>query len=362
MDELHRRHYWRSHCLLLNPTLYEWQFVEPPDAMAAGGDQSVVAIDADGRLVSFLGLVPMRAHAPGRPLGGAHLISFLTDPAARGTGVGQAVMRHVTEEFDFLFGRSVTPAALAVYRRLGFRYVPVCERWVAVIDPEATLALAIEPDDAARKRCLARTVAIEAVDFDVANEPAADVSPFVAGVLSDATTFVRDEDYFRWRYVRNPFLDYAFVSVGDPLRGLAVVRVEPVRGRPGNVLRVIEFVAAPEFGRELAAAVIRHAQDEACALVDVFGVSEHFVSGFIAAGGFRSDEEPELVLPHLFQPWEPVVAPPGVLFYGPGLVDDLTRVYVGKGDGNMDWPSWVPGGDGEAIAPEVVGRDERADR
>ena len=47
VEDLHREHYWRSNCLLLNPDFYRWQFVQPPDSAAAGGDQSVVAVDEE---------------------------------------------------------------------------------------------------------------------------------------------------------------------------------------------------------------------------------------------------------------------------------------------------------------------------
>ena len=347
-------HYWRSHCLLLNRTLYDWQFAAPPDAAAAGGDQSIIAVDADGRVVSYLGVAPMRAHAGNRPLRGAHLISWLTDPAVRGGGVGQAVMQRATEEYDFLFGRSVTPAALTVYRRLGFRYVPACDRWLAVVDPEGTLALAVEPDESSRKRAVARGVTPGSGEFEVTQVPPEGVESVAARALADATTFDRDSDYFRWRFIEDPFLEYSFVSLPDPLRGLAVVRVDPVRGRPGKVLRVVDFLAEPDSGCALGHAVLAHAEAEGCVLADMFGVSERFASGFVAAGAFRTTEEPELRVPHLFQPWEPAVDPPGLLFYGPGLTDDLTRIYVGKGDGNMDWPSWVPDADGRAIAPATA--------
>src|SRR6185369_15605669 len=108
--ELHENHYWRENCLLLNPDFYRWQFALPPDSAAAGGDQSVVAVEK-GRLLSFLGVVPARASFRGRPLKAAHLSTWLSAPEARGRGVGLLLMTYMAESFDFLFGRSVTPAA-----------------------------------------------------------------------------------------------------------------------------------------------------------------------------------------------------------------------------------------------------------
>src|SRR6266498_2656504 len=76
--DLHRNHYWRDNCLLLNPEFYNWQFAQPPDSAAAGGDQSVVAVDNEGRLLSFLGVVRARACFRGRSIKAAHLITWLS--------------------------------------------------------------------------------------------------------------------------------------------------------------------------------------------------------------------------------------------------------------------------------------------
>ena len=371
--DLHYFHYWRTHCLLLNPDFYRWQFIEAPDCASAGGDQSIVAIGRDGELLSYLGLVPMAASFRGTTIRAAHLITWLTAPGARGQGVGLQLMSDVVARFEFLFGRSVTPPALAIYRQLGFRYLKPCSRWIAVLDPDATIGLAVDPSELSVKRAHVRAVRLEMRGaFFVSKEvpPGADV--LSKAVFSESTAFDRTKAAMSWRYEKHPFLHYMFLSLGDPIRpdGIAVLRPEEVRGRPGKVLRILEFIAAQEHSRKLAEAVLAYGFENRCAYADLFGMSERFAAGFVAAGGFNVIEEPDLRLPHLFQPWEPEVEPPGLLFFGRpsslkdgiGAVDDMTRVYVSKGDGNMDWPSWVPSPDGESVAPltqESLKRERR---
>src|SRR5205809_3953471 len=94
---LHRRHYWRSHCLLLNADFYRWQFAAPPYNAAAGGDQSLVAVNGQGRLLFFLGIVASRCAFQGRPLRGAHIITWLSEPESRGRGLGKHAMRCAME-------------------------------------------------------------------------------------------------------------------------------------------------------------------------------------------------------------------------------------------------------------------------
>jgi GNAT superfamily N-acetyltransferase len=362
VDDLHREHYWRSNCLVLNPDFYHWQFEEPPDSAALGGDQSVVAVDDDGKVLSFLGVVPARASFRNINVSGAHLITWLSAPAARGRGVGRRLMTWMTEQYEFLFGRSVTPAALAIYRQLGFRYFGNCSRWIAVLDPEAALSLAVEPSEATAKRVCARAVRGSWSSFHLSREVPHGVGDLSRGVLSDSLTFDRTDEYLAWRYARHPCLPYEFLVLGGSSGpdGFAVFRVEEVSGRGGRVLRVVEFIAATGQGKRLAEALFAHGHEQSCAYVDLFGISERFVSGFIAGGGFDALEESEIQLPHLLQPWDANIEPPGVLFFGrrrssggagEGLVDDISSVHVSKGDGNLDWPSWVPGRGGASIAP-----------
>jgi hypothetical protein len=362
---LHRNHYWRGNCLLLNPAFYNWQFAQPPESAAAGGDQSVVAVDEEGQLLSFLGVVPVGATFQGWPIKAAHLITWLSAPEARGRGVGLSLMTYMTENFDFLFGRSVTPAALVIYQRLGFRYFASCTRWVGILDPDVSVSLAVEPSELSRKRANARTLpAGESVPAYIVGGVPSGAESLAAEILSEGTTFHRTNDYFAWRYENHPYFRYEFLSLGTPSspEGVAVIRTEDVSGRTGRVLRVVEFIAAPAHSRRLAAAIFAYGREQRCAYADVFGMSEHFVAGFVAAGGFNTLEEPELRLPYLLQPWDANTDPPGLLFFGPrrdspngelGPADDISMIHVSKGDGNMDWPSWVPTiGDG-SIAPST---------
>jgi GNAT superfamily N-acetyltransferase len=365
--ELHREHYWRSHCLLLNPEFYRWQFELPPDQAAAGGDQSLVALDEEGRLLSFMGLVLARCSWRGRTLRGVHFISWLTAPRARGQGLGRQTLASLTERFDFLFSRSPTPASLTVFRRLGFRYFRPCSRWIAVLDAEATLRLAVDASGVAARRAQARRVPEGApANYSIGRQMPAGAPGLAHRVLSQCLTFDRTESHLRWRYEKHPCLHYDWLWVGDAQApdGVAVVRVEDVSGRPGRVLRVVEFFAAPAAAVRLAAAVFAFGRDQQCAFADAFGMSERFVAGLVAAGGFHTLEEPDLPLPYLFQPWTPEIEAPGLLFFGRhgaaeesgiGCTDDVSQMHVTKGDGNMDWPSWHPTGNAVPLAPAVAG-------
>jgi hypothetical protein len=268
------------------------------------------------------------------------------------------------QQYDFLFSRSPVPTSLAIFRQLGFRYVSQCSRWIGVLDPQATLSLAVDGSDRAAGRARARRVPSPPVHgFTVGRQAPLGAESLANAVLSGSTTFDRTSAYFRWRYEQHPCFRYDFVWIGavNAPDGLAVVRVEDVSGRPGRVLRVVEFLADSGHAVRLAKAVFAYGKEQGCAFADVFGMSERFVAGFVAAGGFHTLEEPELPLPHLFQPWSPHVDTSGLLFFGKrgkdadevGCADDMSLLHVSRGDGNMDWPSWDPAGNCAIHVPAV---------
>lgn len=357
--ELHRQHYWRPYCLLLNRRFYEWQFESLP-RRRGGSDASLVAVDGSGTIRGYLGVVEMAATRQGRSLRGAHLITWLIDPAAQGVGLGMRMMRTMTERYDFLFGRSVTPAALTVYQKLGFRYFPRCLRWLAILDADAALELAINPTVATRRRLRARQGDYAAGSGAVLHQsPPTQVEAIEQYLSSAAIAFDRNQGFLTWRYAEHPYLTYQYLTIGDPAQAMAVLRVERVPGGPRSVLRVVDFLATPERAADLGRAVVAHGSAQGCAYLDAFGMSERFVAGLLAAGAFLDDEEPELRLPHRLQPIDPDVAPPGLLFFGSSRTEpiaphlDKSSLYVAKGDGNLDWPTWTP--QGGSIAPPVTG-------
>lgn len=346
--ELHRRHYWRTNCLLLNRQFYDWQFVDAPSC--GNRDHSIVAVDSQGLVLSYLGVTPMALLSHGALVNAAHLISWLSLPEARGKGIGRSMMAHATAQYDFLFGRSVTQAALAVYRKFGFRYFGSCLRWLLILDSEQCLSLAITPDNKTARRLVARQAESFDCEFMVSKDVPSGAGALCHNLMADAVAFERSYEYLVWRYVRHPELRYLFIVVGSkeqPL-GISVVRVEDVRDRPGRVLRVVDFLAQGHASLLLAKAVCRFGKDQHCAFLDVFGMSERFVWGLVSTGAFQWHEEESIRLPYLLQPWDPTVEPPGLLFYatkhfwGGTAIDDVTALYISKGDGNMDWPSWVP--------------------
>jgi len=341
--DLHYEHYWRSHCLLLNQDFYKWQFID-----LNAKDQSIVAVE-NNRMLGYLGVLPIPVRYGEDEIKAAHLVSWLISPRSQGQGLGLKMMSYMTEHYDFLFGRSVTPAALSVYMRLGFRYFGSCKRWLAILDVDKTLELAIDPSELSKKRAMSRTVHPSNPKYTVSESVFDNVDMIIDWALpDDSVSFSRSNKYLIWRYQNHPYYKYQFLYIDY---GIAVLREEKVINMDISVLRVIEFIARSSHEKTLAKCIFSYGIEKGCAFVDLFGMSEHYVSGFVSAGGYDYLEEESLNLPYLFQPLDDDIRPPGLLFFGKdGLIDDMTRLYISRGDGNMDWPSWVPDANGKSYA------------
>ena len=350
LTELYREHYWRPHCVLMNPSLYRWQLEQPPESRRKGGDQSIVAVDKLGRVVAALSLFPMSVWNHGTERTGVHLISCLNHPEVRGQGVGSTIVAMMCDRYAFRMGRSLSPASQSVYAKFDFRYLQHSQRWLAILDADRAAPLVIEPHAQTTKRLKARQVQrVSPRHYQVSNRPPTGAGSLTWKVLRSATTFARTPEYLVWRYTQHPIHNYRFITLGQAFQpeGMAVVRCEQVKGRPGQVLRILEYIAEPEHQVALAHALFDYGREQGCCYADFFGMSEKFVAGFIAAGGFHWQEE-LIRLPHLLQPWDEHDSPPGWLFSSPrdpltgiAATDDMSNYYVTRGDGNMDWPSWA---------------------
>jgi len=352
-EELHWNDYWRSHCIILNRDFYNWQFMDFSTSKVSGeNDQSIVAVNEDGKVLSYFGLHPIAATFNGHIINAVHIHSWLTASEARGQGVGNKMLEYVNGKFDFMYSRGPTSASLGIFRKFGYRYFKNCSRWIAILDHRLASSLAIDQSSDSIKRIQARTVTVSpTVKFYISQQVPSGAAAVAQAVLSNCVAFIRSHEYLVWRYECHPHFHYVFLSLDDPETptAFAVLRVEDVLGRTGKVLRVIEFIAPPERSFDLAQSVFSYGMENDCAYADVFGMSERFLSGFISAGGFNFLEEAQIGLPYLLQPYDEDINPPGLLFWGRrniipttslGPADDMTNIYISKGDGNMDWPSW----------------------
>lgn len=319
-------HWRRGHILARDEALLRWQY----DPRRSRDEKNwpgptILLAKEDGRIVGMLGLILSEMNVRGQALPGAWLAVWLSLPEVRKHGVGLKLLDAAWKppgcEAVFVIG--INEQVKRIYAGLGYEILDDVPRYVAVGDPRRAAALMLSIDANAdagsvEAHCDEIIVSenqthegnrqVEAVAhpglFD-ADWDAAWAQRFAPALIGTN----RDSTYLNWRYVNHPSFDYECRVARDArsgeLHGLAVFRVEQIRGRGEQVLRVVEFLATPEGGPPLAGAVA-----EAMRRHDVVFADFYCTCGKMAtpleAVGFRveSHEGERPVLPCRLQPLE----------------------------------------------------------
>jgi hypothetical protein len=163
----------------------------------------------------------------------------------------------------------------------------------------------------------------------------------------------KDWSYLKWRYVDHPTFRYEIHAARRTstrtLRGLTICRVERIKGCRERVLRVLEFLAAPDAAGPLAVALARTARTHEAIFADFYCTSERAARA-LELIGFRRQHAAEAgtPFPARFQPMEGGRSEICGAFWlstavrrqfglGQRLVSD--DFYITKADGDQDRPN-----------------------
>lgn len=118
-------------------------------------------------------------------------------------------------------------------------------------------------------------------------------------------TSYRGLDYLKWRYVDCPGIKYHFVSLDKRAQqGLAVLRIERIKGRRESVLRILDMLPTPGFENDLTQAVINFGKDHQAILADFFCASSNYARQILPKYFLPIGQHIEYDIPMLFQPIE----------------------------------------------------------
>jgi hypothetical protein len=245
------------------------------------------------------------------------------------------------------------------------RYESIDEipRWVAVIDPvkTASLVLATRTDfteeaevrRSCQERCAPRPDGQRVTNGEVSewtDRDANDWDSAWARISKDFTGVVRDSAYIRWRYLRHPTFRYEVLIARDresgEVSGIAVSRSETVKGRPEQVLRVLELLATDRAASaSLLSRLMGDAWQAGVAFADFYCTKR--VDG-LAEAGFRIEQlqTTSFPIPLRLQPLEAGGRPLNAALRLPTalrgtLLEQLHQdaLYVTKSDGDQDRPN-----------------------
>jgi hypothetical protein len=108
----------------LRADLLHWKLWSPREDYT--GSRSYV-LERNGEIIAHSGIWPMTLHTPTGVLQGCHMFDWASDPHVLGSGV--ALLRKLSEMFDFLFGNAGSYMTQRIIPSIGFRKVG--EAWSA---------------------------------------------------------------------------------------------------------------------------------------------------------------------------------------------------------------------------------------
>jgi len=360
---------WRAgHVLSRDEKLLRWQF----DCSLVPGWQragpTVMLAWLGDAIVGMFGLTGCEMTLEGTPGSAVWLSHWFANPRYRRHNVAYGLLCAVLDlGLDVVATNGANPMATKLLRGVQFETVGAVPRWIGVVNASLTARLLADCNeglglDAAERIC-ERYRAETPPSGSVASGSTVEVLPWqdelatawdhywkeqVAGTIVGT---VRDARFVRWRYVHHPRLRYeirlAKCRSHGSVIGLAVFRVEQVRGRTEAVMRVVEFLGNPAAQTSLARAILQAAGELGVAYVDFYCSSATAARGLEEAG-FKlesiTDDQP--AFPTRLQPLEKGHFCMTALMRLPsamrGQINTLVRagrLYLTKSDGDQDRPN-----------------------
>jgi hypothetical protein len=329
---------WMRGVAISVPRFFDWQFRDGP---ANGGvNRCLVVVDDDDQLNGFMGVTVRNFHIDGRRLIGAELTTWVINEATRGLGLGKTIVRMLQESYGAIIGMGISESALPIYATHGFKYMRYLPRYVRIFDPDRVAAISkLDPLGQRMIRWSPPAIGVEfaakAIEFRAAGELA-------RPLYSKFNCTVRDPDYMHWRYAEHPVYRYEAFRVSDGRGESAVVLRVDDKGDL-RIVHVIDFLGSDTDVPAVLAFVEEFCRERSAALADFYCSADPIGHQFWSHGWFSCVDDFYLQVPNWFYPIDMRIPPTTslILWAKPdvGALIDRSRVYITKGDCDMDRPT-----------------------
>lgn len=316
----------------------KWQF--GPTVFGDAEDLNLILGLVDGAIKGCIGYIPVEVSVAGSTILGAWAANWMIDQSTRRLGLGPLLMRELSNRFPITLALGGNSDAHDLLPRMGWRDLGCLDRYVYVVDPVAAATLtengglewpAVPPPP------VSNGASRQVERF---NQEATALWDRVWGDNAIGTR--RTDAFLNWRYASHPIFTHHLFELrhSGTLEGIAVTRMEQVRGANAKVVRVLELIGDEPATRELVGSIIADAKRCDAAVVDFFCSSRRMMGTLEAAGFLKADVPPASDIPILFQPIDHERT--GILLMAYlkkaeslGTVADW---YVTKSDGDQDRP------------------------
>ena len=284
-----------------------------------------------GKIVGFLGTVPVGIYLQGRTVRGAWLANWIVRKEARGMGAGSRLLTSCERGFALASGFS--DQAYPIYIRHGWKAISSYTRLVYILDPKKTKALiasfsthegkvAKRPQVSSMSHVCRRRTGVVASW----GKPPAPREWDRAWRVMRATyggTTDRTYAYLQWRFFTHPFIRYhvgvvytnalkrrssrgGVVDRRLEICGLVVARLETagdgLRPLHFTIGRIVDIVSLPSFERAVAEEAFHYLQERGCDALDTYLTYTPLIRAFRATGFAPDSAEAVRDLPELYNP------------------------------------------------------------
>lgn len=330
--------HWQRRVALSVPRFFDWQFLGAPGC--EGRNRCLVLLDERDEVQGFMGVTPREFALDGRRLNGAELTTWILDDAVRGLGLGKAIVQRLQQSYGALIGMGISDTALPIYAMHGFKYMRYLPRYVRVFDPERVAP--ISKLDSLGERLIRRAPEPIDMNFECRLIDFSEAAELAEPIHRNLNCTVRDEKYLRWRYAEHPVYEYEAYQVSHEAGSAGVIlRVDPVGDL--RVLHVVDFMGAAADVPAVLAFLEGFGRDRELAMADFYCSADPIGHLFWSHGWFSSVDDFHTQIPNWFYPIDMRTPPTTSLILwardGVGALLDRSRVYITKGDCDMDRPT-----------------------
>lgn len=348
--EFFRRYWGAGHVLARDRSFLEWQLSPRRSPVFAEAGLAALGCWDGDRMVGMVGLQATDFNCDGDVAPGVWLTNLMSAPDYVDQGIGTKLMTGAHRLPFTCYGLiGINLAVIPMYRAMRYTCADATPRYVRLVDTDAASRLL--SGDGVNERLATTTSVDRRVPPGVTvteGEPPLDWDAFWTAYTRRGHYGIhRDASFLRWRYLEHPRFTYRLLFARDAsgsLIGGAVFRLERIRDRDEQVLRLIEVTAGDDVAwNALLAAIEGLGADHGVAFIDHYTTCPD-ETVLRARGWYEELDRADVVTPCLFQPF---VAQTRKMNYATRIVgaspwkDRPWRdsVHIVKSDGDQDRPN-----------------------
>ncbi|WP_068010310.1 GNAT family N-acetyltransferase [Pseudovibrio axinellae] len=285
---------------------YNWNFAQAP--LNRGEDHCCVAVDSQGIVLGVMGLNERTFIFRNEKLAAAELTTWIVAPKGQNKGIGPAMLRYLQKRYDVLLGMGITPMAVSIYLRHGFRYLNPVPRYMKVFDLNKVENLAYTDKRTSKIHRYWRQNSVTSQVPYKTIEATDDIIEEVNSTFSSrANCFARGATEMAWRYSRHPTYSYNVKIITNPNESgslaVLVYRLQDINDGV-RIAHILDLFGDLPAMKSAVSFVETELPKLGVDFIDFYSTYGEHQGLFLSCGWFMLGSDSFFNFPHLFNPVE----------------------------------------------------------